>query len=193
VSKSILRRFDFLIGLGNEAPRSFFSGPLRSDPLDSVRLFSATPPAIPASAAPPATSGVFAFEAKVETFEPVFRTVGDTEGALAFDASSATFSLVLPIGPFEGAGRERALVPVERREPVARALFDPFLRALPEAVLDEPFLLVDVLLELRCEERLERVVWAISSPLCLASLPACFSRPGRSLPAIARIRTAPCG
>jgi hypothetical protein len=41
----------------------------------SVRLLSTTPPAIPASAAPPATSGIFAFEAKLPTFLPVRRTV----------------------------------------------------------------------------------------------------------------------
>jgi hypothetical protein len=72
-----------MIASRSTLPRSmFFSdcGSLRvlSFPIGrrfSVRLLSATPPAIPASAAPPATSGVFAFEAKSPTFLPVRRTV----------------------------------------------------------------------------------------------------------------------
>jgi hypothetical protein len=189
---SLLKGFDFFIGLGNETPRSRFIGPL-----DSVRLFNATPPAIPARAAPPASSGVFAFEAKFETLSPVLRTkegTEGTEGVLAFGVSSATFSPALPIGPFEGVGRDRALAVLDRWEPVARALLDPRRARAEVFVLDEPFLLVDAfLLEPRCVERLERVVWAISSPLCLASLPAASAGPGPSLPAKPRIRTASSG
>jgi hypothetical protein len=66
---------------------------------DAARLFSATPPANPARAAPPATSGVFAFDAAFATFPPVLRTA--VAGGFAFDASCETFSVVFSTGPFE--------------------------------------------------------------------------------------------
>lgn len=58
-----------LSDFGMETLRSAFRGRR-----DSVRLFKATPPAIPARAAPPATSGVFAFEANSATFPPALLT-----------------------------------------------------------------------------------------------------------------------
>jgi len=41
---------------------------------DELRLFRATPPAIPANAAPPARSGAFAFDASCETFSVAVST-----------------------------------------------------------------------------------------------------------------------
>jgi hypothetical protein len=77
----------FLNDFGSETLRSDFNGRR-----DSLRLFKATPPAIPASAAPPAISGVFAFE-----------------------ASSATLPPALPIAPLELLARD-----VVRARDVAR-------------------------------------------------------------------------
>jgi hypothetical protein len=54
---------------GMETPRSAFNGPF-----ESLRLFSATPPAIPAMAAPPARSGVFALDASCATLPPACET-----------------------------------------------------------------------------------------------------------------------
>lgn len=146
-STSTLPRSTFFSDFGSETLRSDFRGRL-----ESVRLLSATPPAIPASAAPPAIKGVFAFE-----------------------ASSATFPPALLTAPFELLGR--ALEVVERaREPddlvellrarvperLLRALvlfarellFDPLDEPFFDR-LDEPFLLVDLLeLERRGLERL---------------------------------------
>jgi hypothetical protein len=91
---------------------------------DCVRLLRATPPATPARAAPPASRGVF-----------------------AFDASSTTFPPALPTGPFDELDRpfEFARVPPAREfvrfglldEPfrlVARVDFEPVRR---ERVLDD--------------------------------------------------------
>jgi hypothetical protein len=117
-----------------------------------LRLFSATPPATPARAAPPASSGAF-----------------------AFDASSTTFPPVLAIGPFGDACRARAPDDVRREADVVlrRDREDaelPLLeRVRPELdrPLDEPeepFLLVDLfVLELPLDELLleDRVVCAI--------------------------------
>jgi hypothetical protein len=142
-----LLRSTFFSDFGSEAVRSFFTGRRAS-----VRLFRATPPAMPARAAPPARSGVF-----------------------AFDAIWATFSPVLPIGPFDVV----RLVDVVRLAVGARdvrllllafLLLDalPLLEALPPRdafpphdVLDELFRPVDLLeLELVRRERVleDRVV-----------------------------------
>ena len=145
-SKSTFPRSTFLTDFGSETLRRDFNGRR-----DSVRLFSATPPAIPASAAPPAISGVFAFE-----------------------ASSATFSPALPIAPFELPVRARDVVEPARgpddlaellRARVPDRLLRPPVLLAREFVLfdllDEPFRLVDLLdLEpLRFERVLEdRVV-----------------------------------
>ena len=153
---SDLPRSTFLSDFGNETLRSALSGRR-----ESPRLFKATPPAIPASAAPPAISGVFAFEASSATFPPAF-----------------------PIAPFELLVRARELVPPDRelvppdRELVRERELDGFeellrprvldellrLRVPPPredefvlfALLDEPFRLVD-LLDLE-PLRLERVL-----------------------------------
>jgi hypothetical protein len=129
-----------------------------------VRLFSATPPAIPASAAPPATSGVFAFEATSATFSPVLRTA--LAGGFAFAASCETFSVV-------------ALAPLRL---VDRLFVVDLLDLL--LLFVEPFRLVDlfVLGRPRVARLLEdRVVWAIS----LASLgfrASCACRAGGASP-----------
>jgi hypothetical protein len=76
------RRAAEVIALRSTLPRSTFFSDFGSETVrnllvvrrDSVRLFRATPPATPASAAPPASSGVFAFEAMFETRLPVLRT-----------------------------------------------------------------------------------------------------------------------
>jgi hypothetical protein len=99
----------FFRDFGSETLRSDFNGRR-----ESVRLLRATPPAIPASAAPPATSGVFALEAMLETFRPVLRT--EPAWGFAFEASSATFSPVLPIAPFEAVLRARDWDALLRRE-----------------------------------------------------------------------------
>lgn len=106
--------------------RDFGSGTLRSafkGRRESLRLFRATPPAmIPARAAPPAISGVFAFE-----------------------ANSATFPPALPTAPLELLVRAWDVV----RRPEFDALGD-LPRVLPARelvlldLLDEPFRLVDL-------------------------------------------------
>jgi hypothetical protein len=123
-----------------------------------LRLFSATPPATPARAAPPASSGAF-----------------------AFDASSTTFPPVLAIGPFcdvcrapapDDVRREADVVLRRDREDAELPLFERVRPELDRALLDEPeepFLLVDLfVLELPLDELLleDRVVCAI----CIASL-----------------------
>jgi hypothetical protein len=94
------------------------------------------------------------------------------------DASSATFSPVLPIGPFEGVVLALVLVVLEDLAVLAE-LFPLFAVRLRD-VLDEPFRLVDLfdLEPVRLERVLEdRVVWAI----LLASLgwPPCQLRRSR--------------
>jgi hypothetical protein len=118
---------------------------------EAVRLLKATPPAIPASAAPPAISGVFAFDAAPATFPPTFSPVLRTAvaGGFAFDASWATFSVV-------------ALAPLWLVDRLDRVLLVELFPLLDFFVLGR--LRVDRLLE-------ERVVWAICLPL-LASMPA---------------------
>jgi hypothetical protein len=155
----------FFTDFGRETLRSDFSGRR-----ESLRLFSATPPAIPASAAPPAIKGV-----------------------LAFDASSATFPPALPIAPLELLARA---LDVERarelddlaellRDFVPERLFRPLVLLARELVLfdllDEPFRLVDLLeLERRGLDRLleDRVVWAMVIASLLASVPAAPFRTG---------------
>lgn len=150
-SRSTLLRSIFLTDFGSEALRS-----LLDDRRDSLRLFKAMPPARPARAAPPATKGVFAFDAMFETFLRVLRTEADW--GFAFDASSATFSPVLPTGPFE-----EVLAALAFEVRAVDALAEPFL-LLPFLlldVLDGLFLLFELLaLELRRLRRLpeDRVV-----------------------------------
>jgi hypothetical protein len=130
---------------GIDGARSFFSGFRESL---SFRLFSATPPAIPATAAPAATSGVFAFEATFEIFAPT------PLWGFGVDARFAD----LPV-------RLLAEVRPARREAVAPAPFELERFVLDLALVrDEPFLFVDLFaLELLRVERLleDRVVWAI--------------------------------
>jgi hypothetical protein len=156
---------------------------------DSVRVFSATPPTTPARAAPPAISGVFAFDATVEIFFPVLRTEADC--GVVFDTSAATFSPVLPTGPFAAVLRALALDVVARREAVVPRPFELVRLVLDEAfALLEPFLLVELFV-LRDVERLleERVVWGIVlASFFLASLPGeCTGGADSSLPAPATI------
>ena len=68
-STSTLPKSTFFSDFGSETLRSAFSGRR-----ESLRLFNATPPAIPAIAAPPASKGVFAFEASSATLPPAFET-----------------------------------------------------------------------------------------------------------------------
>jgi hypothetical protein len=117
-----------------------------------LRLFSATPPATPARAAPPASSGAF-----------------------AFDASSTTFPPVLAIGPFDDVCRAPAPEDVRReadvvlrrdREDAELPLFERVRPELDRALLDEPeepFLLVDFFVLEPLDELLleDRVVCAI--------------------------------
>jgi hypothetical protein len=123
----------FLSDFGSETLRSAFSGRR-----ESLRLFSATPPAMPASAAPPASSGVFALEASWATLPPVFAT--------------APFELVLLGRAREVVARPRLLRP--RAEPLRE-----LVRLLRELPLREPLLRVLVLplLELPRLERVERL------------------------------------
>jgi hypothetical protein len=106
---SDLPRSTFLSDFGNETLRSALSGRR-----ESPRLFKATAPAIPASAAPPAISGVFAFEANSATFPPAF-----------------------PIAPFELLVRARELVPPDRElVPPDRELVPPDRDVVRERELD---------------------------------------------------------
>ena len=150
-------RSTFLSDLGSETLRRAFSGRR-----ESLRLFSATPPAIPAMAAPPATSGVFAFDASSATLLPAFETAPFCEVWRAL-------ALVLAEVPREA---DVLLRDAPDRPPVELLRLE-LDRELPE----EPFLLV-ALFELerpRVDRLLEdRVVWAmvIASLIGLASLPA---------------------
>jgi hypothetical protein len=117
---------------------------------DSVRLFSATPPAIPASAAPPAINGVLAFEANSATFPPALLTAPFELLLLA----RAVVERARELDGLDEALRARVLEPLRPRVLADR---EPVFLDL----LDEPFRLVDLLdLELpRFERELEdRVV-----------------------------------
>jgi hypothetical protein len=127
VLRSTLPRSTFFSDFGSETLRSALSGRR-----ESLRLFKATPPAIPASAAPPAINGVFAFEASSATFPPAF-----------------------PMAPLELLVRAREVVLRDREVVPERELdgLDELLRprALPARefvvfdLLDAPFRLVDFL------------------------------------------------
>jgi hypothetical protein len=139
-----LLRSTFLNDLGSETLRSAFSG--RRESL--LRLFSATPPAIPAMAAPPATSGVFAFEASSATLLPAFETA----------PFCAVWRALVPADV-----RREADVPL-RREAPDRPPVEPLRLELDRELPEEPFLLVDLfeLERLRVDRLLEdRVVWAM--------------------------------
>ena len=151
-----------------------------------VRLLSATPPAIPASTAPVATSGVFAFEATFETFSPACAIAPfvDDERPLAADVEGRLLD------------REERPLPADdvvRREVLAPPPFELVRFVLDEELdLDLPSLFVDlpafdpVLLERLLEEL---VVCAILIASLLASMPAAPIRTGGffGLPAKVRI------
>jgi hypothetical protein len=119
------------------------------------RLFRATPPAIPARAAPPASSGPFAFDARPTALPPALASV-----------------------PFDPARPEADAL--RRLDAVVLLAFELLRRVLDRAVLDralpdDPLLFVDFfVLELpRDELPLEdRVVCAIVSRLSWLSVPA---------------------
>jgi hypothetical protein len=121
------------------------------------RLLSATPPAIPASAAPAATSGVFAFEATFETFSPAC-AIGPfvEERPLAADAEGR----VLDLAEGRVLDLEERPLPADdvvRREVLAPPPFELVRLVLDEAFdLDVPSLLVD--LPALDPARLERVL-----------------------------------
>lgn len=127
-------------------------------------LFSATPPATPARAAPPASSGAFAFDASPTTRPPVLAIgpLDDVCLALAPDDARRELDVVLRLD------REDAELPpfeLVRLEP-DRALLDE-----PE----EPFRLVDLfVLEPPLDELLleDLVVCAMAIASLLASVPA---------------------
>ena len=160
-SRSILLRSTLLSAFGIDGARSRFIGLFWF-----VRLLSATPPAIPASAAPAATSGVFAFEATFETFSPACAIAPfvDEERPLAADAEGRLLDV-----------EERPLPAddVVRGEVLAPPLFEPVRFVLDEALdLDVPFLLFDLpaLDPVRLERVLEElVVCAILIASLLAS------------------------
>lgn len=162
--RSTLPRSMFFTDFGSVTLRSAFSGRR-----ESFRLFRATPPAIPAipaNAAPPAISGVFAFEANSATFPPAFAT------PFRELVPSAELVRRLALGLLLVLELELA---DELEEPLLLLL--RFLPLEPLEVLEEPFLLVDLLAleRLRVDRLLEdRVVWAmvIASLIGLASLPA---------------------
>jgi hypothetical protein len=179
-SRSILLRSTFLSAFGIDGARSRFTGFLWL-----VRFLSATPPAIPASAAPAATSGVFAFDAPA------------TSGVFAFEATFETFSPACAMGPFVDEERplaadaerrlevEERLLPADdvvRREVLAPPPFEPVRLVLDEAFdFDVPSLLVDLpaLDPVRLERLLEElVVCAILIASLLASMPAAPIRTG---------------
>jgi hypothetical protein len=147
-----------------------------------VRLLSATPPAIPASAAPAARSGVFAFEATFETFSPAcaMGPFVDEERPLAADAEGRLLDVeerLLDV--------EERLLPADdvvRREVLAPPPFELVRLVLDEALdLDVPSLLVDLpaLDPVRLERVLEElVVCAILIASLLASMPAAPIRTG---------------
>lgn len=179
--RSILLRSTFLSAFGIDGARSRFIGLFWL-----LRLLSATPPAIPASAAPAATSGVFAFEATFETFSPACAIAPfvDEERPLAADAEGRLLDL-----------EERPLPAddVVRREVLAPPPFELVRFVLDEALdLDVPSLLVDlpaldpVLLERVLEEL---VVCAILIRLSLDFHASCAysHRPFFRLPAKVQI------
>lgn len=159
-SRSTLPRSMFFNDLGSETLRSVFRGRR-----DSLWLFRATPPAIPAMAAPPANKGVFAFEASSATLPPAFATE--------------------PLEEVVPRGWEEVRLPLERGVLLAfdRDVLDelevleeveaPFF-VLDREALEELFPLLDLFEpeRLRVDRPLEdRVVWAIviASLGCLAS------------------------
>jgi hypothetical protein len=140
--------------LMSSLPRSTFLNDFGSETLLSLpigrrfwlRLFSATPPATPARAAPPASSGVFAFEASSATLPPVLAIAPSDDPRLVAE--------VVVLRPVDLL----LLRAVPDRLP-----FEVVRLELDRAVLDDPFPLVDLfVLEPLDELRLEdRVVCAI--------------------------------
>lgn len=134
LSRSILLRSIFFTDFGTDGGRSLLSG-LRC----WLRLFRATPPATPATAAPTAISGAFAFEATLDTFSPAWA-----------------------IGPFADEERplEERLLPAEvvvRLDVLAPPPFELDRRVRDDLLdLEVPFLLVDLLAP--DPPRLERVL-----------------------------------
>lgn len=152
-SRSILPRSIFLSDFGMDGARSFFNG-LR----ESLRLFSASPPATPATAAPAATRGVFAFDAMVEIVAPAPRPE------------------LVCVRALEVCLRARREVAAPAPLELERFVLDLAL------VRDEPFLFLDLFAPglVRVERLLEdRVVWAILLA-SLGFLASCAFRAGGS-------------
>jgi hypothetical protein len=166
-STSTLPKSTFFSDFGSETLRSAFSGRR-----ESLRLFNATPPAIPAIAAPPASKGVFAFEASSATLPPAFETEPFDEVVLL----EAVDRLV-------ARGLLRALDPLlDRPDREDEPFPEPeFLERLEELL---PLLDFVELERLRLDRLLEdRVVWAMGLSPHLASLPAApFAPAGPSGP-----------
>src|SRR5215217_4274472 len=119
---------------------------------------------MPASAAPPATNGVFAFEARSPTFPPAFPSEPFKEA-------------ILPRAPrvLLALGLDLDVLDALDEPDVLDAPDEPFLVFEVREVLDEPLPPVDLfeLERLRVDRLLEdRVVWAICYRLSWLSLPA---------------------
>ena len=146
----------FFKDFGIETLRRAFSGRREL----SLRLFSATPPATPAIAAPPASRGAFAFEANWATLPPAFETAPFDDELVRREAVDR----LLALGLFRVLDR-----PLDRDED---ALVDedlPFLEVEPRELFEELLPFLDLLeLERLLVDRLleDRVVWAmvIASP-----------------------------
>jgi hypothetical protein len=120
-------------------------------------------------AAPPATSGVFAFEASSATLPPAFAMV----------PFCAVWRALVPADV-----RREADVPL-RREAPDRPPVEPLRLELDRELPEEPFLLVDLfeLERLRVDRLLEdRVVWAmVIASLGVGFLASCAFRHRRSI------------
>jgi hypothetical protein len=118
---------------------------------------SAIPPASPAIAAPPASRGPLAFEARLPTLE----------APGAFEAAWEAFVRVFLAAPFpDREARERVFVELpELRLPVLRPFDLARVREL-RALVEEPLFFLDAV-ELRLERALDRVLWVA---ICIASL-----------------------
>jgi hypothetical protein len=163
----------FFSDFGIETLRSDFSGRR-----ESLRLFSATPPAMPARAAPPAMSGVFALEASCATVPPAFETAPFDE-LVAREAVDRVDRL-LALGLFRVLDFRVLDLPLDRDVPVDLPFLELELREPLEELL-LPFLVLLELERLRVDRLLEdRVVWAIGYRLsCLIGFRAsCAFRTG---------------
>jgi hypothetical protein len=121
---------------GMETPRSAFNGPF-----ESLRLFSATPPAIPAMAAPPARSGVFALDASCATLPPACETAPFDDELVRREAVDRLLALGL---------RRLVVRPLDRDEDAELREDLPFLELELRELLEELLPFFD-LLELELE------------------------------------------